>query len=51
MDISFSGCSLHSHYCLSVSAWIFLALGIHSIVITAFLCQHGCIVLWVSTTK
>ncbi|KAH3894360.1 hypothetical protein DPMN_018516 [Dreissena polymorpha] len=49
MDISCSGCSQHSHYCLSVSAWIILAMGVHCIVITAFLCQHGCIVLWVFT--
>ncbi|KAH3895442.1 hypothetical protein DPMN_019606 [Dreissena polymorpha] len=51
MDISCSGCSQHSHYFLSVSAWIYLALGVHSIVITAFLCQHGCSMLWVFTTK
>ncbi|KAH3882058.1 hypothetical protein DPMN_005988 [Dreissena polymorpha] len=49
MDISCFGCSQHSHYCLSVTAWIYLALGVHSIVITAFLCQHGYIVLWVFT--
>ncbi|KAH3818833.1 hypothetical protein DPMN_120560 [Dreissena polymorpha] len=49
MDISCSGCSQHSHNCLSVSAWIYLALGVHNQVITAFLCQHGCIVLWVFT--
>ncbi|KAH3894929.1 hypothetical protein DPMN_019089 [Dreissena polymorpha] len=51
MDISCSGCSQHSHYFLSVSAWIYLALGVHCIVMTAFLCQHGCIVLWVFTAK
>ncbi|KAH3721668.1 hypothetical protein DPMN_064615 [Dreissena polymorpha] len=49
MDISCSGCSQHSHYFLSVSAWIYLALGVHSIVITAFLCQHEYILLWVFT--
>ncbi|KAH3894361.1 hypothetical protein DPMN_018517 [Dreissena polymorpha] len=49
MDISCSGCSLHSHYCLSVSVWIYLALGVHCIVIAAFLRQHGYIVLWVFT--
>ncbi|KAH3753460.1 hypothetical protein DPMN_188097 [Dreissena polymorpha] len=49
MDISCSGCSQHSHYFLSVSALIYLALGVHSIVITAFLCQHGYILLWVFT--
>ncbi|KAH3895249.1 hypothetical protein DPMN_019410 [Dreissena polymorpha] len=47
MDISCSGCSQHSHYCLSVSAWKYLALGVHNQVITAFLCQHGCIVFCV----
>ncbi|KAH3784442.1 hypothetical protein DPMN_162396 [Dreissena polymorpha] len=51
MNISCSGCSQHSHYCLSVSAWIYLALGVHNQVITSFLCQHRCIVLWVFTTK
>ncbi|KAH3895986.1 hypothetical protein DPMN_020155 [Dreissena polymorpha] len=51
MDVLCCGCSQHSHYCLSVSAWIYLALGIHSIVITAFLCQHGYILIWVFTTK
>ncbi|KAH3879874.1 hypothetical protein DPMN_003783 [Dreissena polymorpha] len=51
MDISFCGFRQHNHYCLSVSACIYLALGVHSIAITAFLCQHGCIVLWVFTTK
>ncbi|KAH3780807.1 hypothetical protein DPMN_158629 [Dreissena polymorpha] len=51
MDISFSGCSQPSHYCLSVSAWIYLALGVHNQVITAFLCQNGYILLWVFTTK
>ncbi|KAH3879872.1 hypothetical protein DPMN_003781 [Dreissena polymorpha] len=49
MDVLCSGCSRHSHYCLSVSAWINLALGVHSIVITSFLCQHGYILLWVFT--
>ncbi|KAH3797963.1 hypothetical protein DPMN_151553 [Dreissena polymorpha] len=66
MDISCSGCSQHSHdclsvsawmycvlcsqpshYCLSVSAWMYCALGVPNQAITAFLCQHGCIVLWV----
>ncbi|KAH3780806.1 hypothetical protein DPMN_158628 [Dreissena polymorpha] len=51
MDISCSGCSLHSHDCLSVSAWMYCALGVHSIVITAHLCQHGCIVLCVFKAK
>ncbi|KAH3801125.1 hypothetical protein DPMN_154771 [Dreissena polymorpha] len=51
MDVLCSGCSLHSHYCLSVSAWIYLALDVHSIVFTSFLCQHGYILLWVFTTK
>ncbi|KAH3692955.1 hypothetical protein DPMN_193292 [Dreissena polymorpha] len=49
MDVLYSGCSQHSHYCLSVSAWIYLALGVHSIVITSFLCQHRYILLWVFT--
>ncbi|KAH3703893.1 hypothetical protein DPMN_020156 [Dreissena polymorpha] len=49
MDISCSGCSQPSHYCLSVSAWMFCGLVVHSIVITAFLCQHGYILLWVFT--
>ncbi|KAH3897700.1 hypothetical protein DPMN_021894 [Dreissena polymorpha] len=49
LDISCSGCSLHSYYCLSVSAWIYLALIVPCIVITAFLCQHGYIMLWVFT--
>ncbi|KAH3879858.1 hypothetical protein DPMN_003766 [Dreissena polymorpha] len=49
MDVLCSGCSQHSHYCLSVTAWIYLALGVHNQVITYFLCQHGCIVLWVFT--
>ncbi|KAH3894926.1 hypothetical protein DPMN_019086 [Dreissena polymorpha] len=49
MDISCSGYSQPSHNCLSVSAWMYCALGVHSIVITAFPCQHGCIVLWVFT--
>ncbi|KAH3742105.1 hypothetical protein DPMN_048839 [Dreissena polymorpha] len=31
--------------------WMYRALGVHKQVITAFLCQHGCIVLWVFTTK
>ncbi|KAH3897701.1 hypothetical protein DPMN_021895 [Dreissena polymorpha] len=51
MDVLCSGCSQHSHYCLSVSAWIYLALSVHSIVITSFLCQHVYILLWVFTTK
>ncbi|KAH3812235.1 hypothetical protein DPMN_140659 [Dreissena polymorpha] len=51
MDALFSGCSRPSHYCLSVSAWIYCALGVNNQVITAFLCQHGCIVFWVFTTK
>ncbi|KAH3737614.1 hypothetical protein DPMN_044207 [Dreissena polymorpha] len=51
MDVSCSGCSQPSHYCLSVSAWMYCAQGVHSIVITAFLCQHGNILLWVFTTK
>ncbi|XP_052260528.1 uncharacterized protein LOC127864684 isoform X7 [Dreissena polymorpha] len=51
MDVSCSGCSQPSHYCLSMSAWMYRALGVHNQVITAFLCQHGCIVLWVFTTK
>ncbi|KAH3897816.1 hypothetical protein DPMN_022012 [Dreissena polymorpha] len=38
-------------YCLSVSACMYCALGVHNQVITAFLYQHGCIVLWVFTTK
>ncbi|KAH3894362.1 hypothetical protein DPMN_018518 [Dreissena polymorpha] len=49
MDIFCSGCSQHSHYFLSVSACIYLALGVHNQFITAFLCQNGCIVLWVFT--
>ncbi|KAH3895834.1 hypothetical protein DPMN_020001 [Dreissena polymorpha] len=49
MDISCSGCSQPSHYCLSESAWMFCGLVVHSIVITAFLCQHGYILLWVFT--
>ncbi|KAH3737495.1 hypothetical protein DPMN_044088 [Dreissena polymorpha] len=49
MDLLCSGCSQPSHYCLSVSAWMYCALGVHSIVITAFLCQHGYILLWVFT--
>ncbi|KAH3784393.1 hypothetical protein DPMN_162347 [Dreissena polymorpha] len=49
MNVLCSGCSQHIHYCLSVSAWIYLALGVHSIVITSFLCQHGYILLWVFT--
>ncbi|KAH3862322.1 hypothetical protein DPMN_025288 [Dreissena polymorpha] len=51
MDVLCSGCSQPSHYCLTVSAWMYGALGVHNQVITAFLCQHGCIVLWVLTTK
>ncbi|KAH3881815.1 hypothetical protein DPMN_005742 [Dreissena polymorpha] len=51
MDVSRSGCSQPSHYCLSVSAWMYCALGVNNQVITAFLCQHGCSVLWVFTTK
>ncbi|KAH3897832.1 hypothetical protein DPMN_022028 [Dreissena polymorpha] len=50
MEISCSGCSQPSHYCLSVSAWVYCVLcsqPSHN----AFLCQHGCIVLWVFTTK
>ncbi|KAH3881935.1 hypothetical protein DPMN_005863 [Dreissena polymorpha] len=49
MDVLCSGCSRPSHYCLSVSAWMYRALGVHSIVITAFLCQHIYILLWVFT--
>ncbi|KAH3896443.1 hypothetical protein DPMN_020620 [Dreissena polymorpha] len=49
MDISLCGCSQHSHYCLSESAWTYRALGVHSIVMTAILCQHGYISLWVFT--
>ncbi|KAH3862369.1 hypothetical protein DPMN_025335 [Dreissena polymorpha] len=49
MDISCSGCSKPSHYCLSVSAWIYLALVVQNQIITAFLCQHGYILLWVFT--
>ncbi|KAH3751453.1 hypothetical protein DPMN_186011 [Dreissena polymorpha] len=49
IDVLSSGCSQHSQYCLSVPAWIYLALGVQSIAITAFLCQNGCIVLWVFT--
>ncbi|KAH3856344.1 hypothetical protein DPMN_098930 [Dreissena polymorpha] len=51
MDVLCSGCSQPSHYCLSVSAWMYCAPGVHSIVITNFLCQHGYILLWVFTTK
>ncbi|KAH3693422.1 hypothetical protein DPMN_080854 [Dreissena polymorpha] len=51
MDVSCSGCSQPSHYCLSLSALMYRALGVHNQVITAFLCQRGCIVLWVFTTK
>ncbi|KAH3870136.1 hypothetical protein DPMN_033318 [Dreissena polymorpha] len=51
MDVLCSGCLQPSHYCLSVSAWMHCALGVHNQVITAFLCQHGCIALWVFTTK
>ncbi|KAH3737497.1 hypothetical protein DPMN_044090 [Dreissena polymorpha] len=51
MDVMCCGCSQHSHHCLSVSAWMYSALGVYSQVITAFLCQHGCIVLWMFTTK
>ncbi|KAH3897724.1 hypothetical protein DPMN_021919 [Dreissena polymorpha] len=51
MDVSCSRCSQPSHYCLSLSAWMYRALGVHNQVITAFLCQHGCSVLWVFTTK
>ncbi|KAH3878558.1 hypothetical protein DPMN_002455 [Dreissena polymorpha] len=50
-DVLCSGCSQPSHYCLTVSAWMYRALGVHSQVITAFLSQHGCILLWVLTTK
>jgi hypothetical protein len=28
---------------------MYCALGVYNQVITAFLCQHGCIVLWVFT--
>ncbi|KAH3895814.1 hypothetical protein DPMN_019981 [Dreissena polymorpha] len=49
MDVACSGCSQHSHYCLSVSAWMYCALGVYIIVITSFLCQHGCSLLWVFT--
>ncbi|KAH3703905.1 hypothetical protein DPMN_078957 [Dreissena polymorpha] len=31
--------------------WMYRALGFHNQVITAFLCQHGFIMLWVFTTK
>ncbi|KAH3882173.1 hypothetical protein DPMN_006104 [Dreissena polymorpha] len=51
MDVSCSRCSQPSHYCLSLSAWMYRARGVHNQVITAFLCQHGCSVLWVFTTK
>ncbi|KAH3895167.1 hypothetical protein DPMN_019327 [Dreissena polymorpha] len=51
MDVLCSGCLQLSLYCLSVSAWMYCALGVYNQVITAFLCQHGCIVLWVFTTK
>ncbi|KAH3780790.1 hypothetical protein DPMN_158612 [Dreissena polymorpha] len=60
MHVGYSGCSQPSHtrmycalclqpsnHCLSVSAWMYCALGVYIQVITAFLCQHGCIVLWV----
>jgi len=47
MDVLCSGCLQPSLYCLSVSAWIYRALGVHSIVMTAFLFPHGCIVLCV----
>ncbi|KAH3831394.1 hypothetical protein DPMN_104661 [Dreissena polymorpha] len=46
MDLSCSGCSQHSHDCLSVSAWMYCALCSQQ-VITAFLCQHWCIVFCV----
>ncbi|KAH3897833.1 hypothetical protein DPMN_022029 [Dreissena polymorpha] len=49
MDISCPGCSQPSHYCLSVSAWMYYALGVHSIVITAFLSLQGYILLKVFT--
>ncbi|KAH3862323.1 hypothetical protein DPMN_025289 [Dreissena polymorpha] len=49
MNVLCSECSQHSYYFLSVSASIYLALGVHSIAITAFLCQHGYILLWVFT--
>ncbi|KAH3737541.1 hypothetical protein DPMN_044134 [Dreissena polymorpha] len=39
MDVACSGFSQPSHSCLSVSAWMYRALGIHNQVITAFLCQ------------
>ncbi|KAH3818852.1 hypothetical protein DPMN_120579 [Dreissena polymorpha] len=51
MDVACSGFSQPSHYCLSVSAWMYRARRVHNQVITAFLCQHGCIGLWVFTTK
>ncbi|KAH3784391.1 hypothetical protein DPMN_162345 [Dreissena polymorpha] len=51
MDVLCSGCLQPSHYCLSVSAWMYCALDVNNQVITAFLCQHRCIVLWVFTTK
>ncbi|KAH3894322.1 hypothetical protein DPMN_018478 [Dreissena polymorpha] len=51
MDVSCSTFSQPSHYCLSMSAWMYRALGVHNQVITVFLCQHECIVLWVFTTK
>ncbi|KAH3894387.1 hypothetical protein DPMN_018544 [Dreissena polymorpha] len=51
MDVLCSGCSQPSHHCIFMSAWMYRALGIHNQVITAFLCQHGCIVLDVFTTK
>ncbi|KAH3879391.1 hypothetical protein DPMN_003293 [Dreissena polymorpha] len=47
MDVLCSGCLHPSHYCLSVSAWMYCALGVYIQVFTAFLCQHGCIVLCV----
>ncbi|KAH3897968.1 hypothetical protein DPMN_022164 [Dreissena polymorpha] len=36
MYISCSGCSKPSYNCLSVSAWMYCALGVHSIVILPF---------------
>ncbi|KAH3737119.1 hypothetical protein DPMN_043695 [Dreissena polymorpha] len=39
MDAACSGFSQPSHYCLSVSAWMYHARGVHNQVITAFLCQ------------
>ncbi|KAH3692958.1 hypothetical protein DPMN_193295 [Dreissena polymorpha] len=50
MEISCSGCSQPTHYCLSVSAWVYCVLCSQPSH-TAFLCQHGCIMLWVFTTK